>query len=437
MVKQTKTYYLDTNVLIHDPESPLAFEEHDVVIVAPVYEELERKKSDKGPVAYACQEVFTLLEHLLQTQPVSIEEREGGHIWTIITLPEHGRLLLHYHPQERLAYADEYLLHEIKQSKGILVSKDKSLRVNLMRIGLQDHVEDYKKDRVLNLYKGYQEILVSQDLINIFYKQKSLPLECLGDFAPKELYPHQFIQFTNECNEKHTALATLQNGVFLPLHEIPPMKIKPRSREQQMAMSMFADNSIPLVTITGDPGTGKTLLAMSIGKWAVQAGIYKHMILLRPIVGEGLGALPGEKNEKLRPWMAPFVDNLRPIYLEPGQFASPDDLLERFMSEISVEMEALCYVRGRTWEDTLIIVDEAQNLTPHQAKALTSRVGTGSKMILAGDPTNNQIDNKYLTPTTNGLVYVVDRMKMSQQTAHLHIQNIERSPLVKDVVKML
>lgn len=422
--------------MLHDPDSLFRFEEHDVVLLAPVYEELDRMKSRGNGVGWASNIVFHYLEDLIQSDGVH-KFKEDGHTWTFIDLPKQGgRLILHDHEEDAKAYADDYLLRWVGSHEGaILVTKDRPLRIRAIKRDVT--VEDYTNDRVRELYTGLSQFFVDEGLIDRFYHDHSLPLEKLP--FETDLYENQFVQLSSEINPKHTALAIVKSHELVAHEHLPEMKIKPRSRDQQLAFAMLVDPQIPMVTISGDAGTGKTLLAMTVGDHFVQLGKFHSMLITRPMVGMGkdIGALPGEKAEKMRPWISPFVDNLKTLYLKDGEYATPNDLLERFTEKGRVEIEALTYVRGRTWENQFIIVDEAQNLTPHEMKAILTRVGRNSKIVLIGDPTDNQIDHPFLTPQSNGLVYAVERMKSSPLAAHLHFDRVERSPLVQDVVRLL
>ncbi|HET7629465.1 MAG TPA: PhoH family protein [Bacillales bacterium] len=432
-----KTFVLDTNVLIHDPDSIFRFEEHDVVVLAPVYEELDKLKSRGNGVGWACNLVFQRLERLISEGNYDKVKEDDGHTWTVIRLPKQdGRLILHDHEEDAKVYADHYLLKWVAaHEKAILVTKDRPLRIRAMKRDI--HVEDYTNDRVHELYTGFCELVVDADLIETFYLNQKLPLASVP--TETDLYENQFVQLTSALNPKQTALAIVKKQHLLLSEPLPEMKIKPRSRDQHLAFSMLVDPQIPMVTISGDAGTGKTLLAMTVGDHFVRLGKFHSMLITRPMVGMGkdIGALPGEKEEKMRPWISPFVDNLKTLYLKEGEFASSKDLLERFTDKGRVEIEALTYVRGRTWENQFIIVDEAQNLTPHEMKAILTRVGRNSKIVLIGDPTDNQIDHPFLTPQSNGLVYAVERMKTSALAAHLHFSRVERSPLVQDIVRLL
>lgn len=405
-------------------------------MLAPVYEELDKMKKRGNGVGWASNIVFHHLEKLIQSDGVH-KFREDGHIWTFIDLPKQGgRLILHDHQEEAKLYADDYLLSWVASHEGaILVTKDRPLRIRAIKRDVP--VEDYTNDRVRELYTGILELTVKTDLIDQFYLDQNLSIDSLP--FETDLYENQFVQLISEINPKQTALGIIKNDLLKVHEHLPEMKIKPRNRGQQLAFAMLVDPKIPMVTISGDAGTGKTLLAMTVGDHFVQLGKFQSMLITRPMVGMGkdIGALPGEKEEKMRPWISPFVDNLKTLYLKDGEYATPNDLLERFTEKGRVEIEALTYVRGRTWENQFVIVDEAQNLTPHEMKAILTRVGRNSKIVLIGDPTDNQIDHPFLTPQSNGLVYAVERMKSSSLAAHLHFDRVERSSLVQDVVRLL
>ncbi|MBL4952144.1 PhoH family protein [Neobacillus sp. YIM B02564] len=424
-----KIFVPDTNVLVHDPKSLFSFEDNDCVILPPVLDEMDRMKGRGGSAGYSAQEFWKSLEDLME--PIEPEIHSDGTSCMTITLPSGGRVLVYDHPKIRKMYCDDYLLKWVKEHEGsILVTRDRPLRIRAKMNNIPK--ADYLNDRVTKIYSGFRELLVSDKDICRFYQKGFLE-------APEDAFPHQLFQLVNDTNFKQTALSIYKRGKLLPLHPCPEMPIKPRNRAQQMALSLLFDPDIKLVTLIGGAGSGKTLLSLLAGRKQTKNGDFRSMLLTRPLspLGKDVGYLPGEKKEKLLPWMGPFIDNYRKIEQKKGEYQTPAQLYERMTEDGYIEIEAITYIRGRTLYEQFIIVDEAQNLTPHEAKAILTRVGEGSKIILAGDPTDNQIDNPFLTPYSNGLVYTAERMKHSTLSAHLQFEKTERSSLVEEIVQRL
>lgn len=441
----SKIYVLDTNVLLQDPYSIYSFEENDVVIPAVVLEELDSKKHYMDEIGRNARQVSKLIDSF----------REIGKLHDGIPLHNGGKLRIElnhrsFHELQEifvektndnriLAVAKNISLEEATKQNGkkvILVSKDTLVRVKADAIGLES--EDFLNDRVVELdhiYSGFKETYVSVDLLNQFYVKGYLPLGVLS----KERYlPNQFLLIKDELGGSSSAVGIVDetNRLVKKLRYDGEhiWGIKPRNVQQMMALEVLLRSDLPLVTLIGKAGTGKTLLALAAGLMQTEdQGLYKKLLVARPIVpvGKDLGYLPGEKEEKLRPWMQPIFDNLEYLFntKKPGE-------LEAILAGMSsIEVEALTYIRGRSIPDQFIIIDEAQNLTKHEVKTILTRVGDRSKIVLMGDP--EQIDHPYLDEYNNGLTYVVEKFKQEKISGHVKLIKGERSGLAQLAATLL
>lgn len=281
------------------------------------------------------------------------------------------------------------------------------------------------------MFLGFETLMVLPEIIDKLYATHHLNAS-INPFSGYEIYPHQFFILKDELGSSKSAIAIYnqksQSLNLVNANEYDIWGIRPRNAQQKMAMELLLDDSIPLVTITGRAGTGKTLLTLASGLLKTEElGIYKKLLVARPIVpmGKELGFLPGDKQEKLRPWIQPIYDNLEYIF---GTHKNGN--IEDIMIGLKrVEVEALTFIRGRTIPNQFIIIDEAQNLTKHEVKTIVSRVGEGSKIVLVGDP--EQIDHPYLDSSNNGLTYLVEKFKEYSEGAHINLIKGERSRLAQ------
>ncbi|CUB20073.1 PhoH-like protein [Bacillus safensis] len=430
-------------MLLQDPNSIFSFEDNEVVIPAVVLEEVDSKKRYMDEVGQNARRVSRLIDGL----------RSKGKLHEKITLESKGTLRIElnhrsFHELQEifiektndnriLAVAKNLSLEEETKPHGrpvILVSKDVLVRVKADAIGLQ--AEDFLSDRVLqneDIDNGYHELYIPTEQLNTFYKQSQLPIK---EVTSVPLNPHQFVIMKG--NEGGSALGMLdqkaENVKRLIYDQEHVWGIRPKNVQQTMALELLLRRDIPLVTLIGKAGTGKTLLALAAGLMQTEdLGMFKKLIVARSIVpvGKDLGYLPGEKEEKLRPWMQPIYDNLEFLFntKKPGE-------LDAILAGIgSIQVEALTYIRGRSIPDQFIIIDEAQNLTKHEVKTLLTRVGEGSKIVLMGDP--EQIDHPYLDSLNNGLTYVIERFKGQQISGHVKLVKGERSGLAQLAADLL
>ena len=439
-----KAFVLDTNVLLHDPSAMLQFKDNDVILPITIIEELDRFKKQAEMTGRNARQVSRTLDRL----------RAKGHLTEGIPLDEGGTLLVALCDRETLKTlppelegdrADNAILAVALQSQHncdcpvVLVSKDTNLRIKADSLGL--NTQDYEIDKVdvQDLYTGITEIKVSRETIEQFFQEHEVILE--GRF-----YPNQALTLVDETNPSHTALAMVEgnNNRVVSLVKFPPggvSRIHPRNREQRFALNLLLRDSIPLVTLVGKAGTGKTLLAIAAGLQKVaDEKAYSRLLISRPIVpmGKDLGYLPGDVTEKLTPWMQPLYDNFDLILGTQDASGKPrhwrhgyEELLEQGLLQI----EPLTYIRGRTIPQQFLIVDEAQNLTPHEVKTIVTRAGEGTKVVLTGDP--EQIDNPYVDAASNGLTYIVERFKGEPLAGHITLSKGERSSLAERAAALL
>jgi PhoH-like ATPase len=444
----TKIYVLDTNVLLQDPYSIFSFQDNEVVIPAVVLEEVDSKKRNMDEIGRNARQVSRIIDGL----------RETGKLHEKIPLDNGGTVRIElnhrsFHQLQEvfvektndnriLAVAKNLSLEEQTKEDGrpvILVSKDALVRVKADAIGLAS--EDFLSDRVIevnDLYTGFEEIYVASELLNRFYVKGELEL---AEISGPKLYPNQFVILKDSLGSSSSAIGMVDKKkksvkkLVFDQEGKQIWGIRARNVQQIMALELLLRDDIPLVTLTGRAGTGKTLLTLATGLFQTEdLGEYKKLVVARPIVpvGKDLGFLPGEKQEKLRPWMQPIFDNLEFLFntKKPGEL----DAILAGMG--SIEVEALTYIRGRSIPEQFIIIDEAQNLTKHEVKTILTRVGERSKIVLMGDP--DQIDHPYLDAYNNGLTYVVEKFKDQQIAGHVKLIKGERSALAQlaaDILK--
>jgi PhoH-like ATPase len=440
-----KIYVLDTNVLLQDPNSIFSFEENEVVIPAVVLEEVDSKKRYMDEIGRNARHVSRLIDNLRVTGKLHdrVPLENGGSLRIELNHRSFHQLQEIFvektNDNRILAVAKNLSLEEETKENGsqvILVSKDALVRVKADAIGLMS--EDFLSDRVIendHIYTGYLEVYIGADLLNRFYEKGELPVT---EVANHPFYPNQFLIIKDALGSKSSAVGMVdpnaQKVKKLVFDHDHIWGIKPRNVQQTMAAELLLRKDLPLVTLIGKAGTGKTLFALASGLMQTEDfGEYKKLLVARPIVpvGKDLGFLPGEKEEKLRPWMQPIYDNLEFLFnvKKPGE-------LEAILAGMgSIEVEALTYIRGRSIPDQYIIIDEAQNLTKHEVKTILTRVGEGSKIVLMGDP--EQIDHPYLDAYNNGLTYVVEKFKDQKIAGHVKLVKGERSGIAQLAADLL
>jgi len=436
-----KIYVLDTNVLLQDPMSIYSFQDNEVIIPAVVLEEVDSKKRLMDEIGRNARHVARLLDNLRQKGQLhtGVPLENGGQLRVELnhrSFNQMQELFIDKTNDNRILSVSLNLMIEEKQTDNprpvILVSKDALMRVKADALGLI--AEDFLSDRVVSeyssIYEGYQVLKVSADLIRQFYNKVPFPIYEFVEGL--QFYPHQFLILRDELGGSASAIARVgEDGKHIyPLFYGEEMiwGVKARNAQQKMAMELLLNKDISLVTLTGKAGTGKTLLSLAAGLMQTEdERLYKKLLVARPIVplGKDLGFLPGEKEEKLRPWMQPIYDNLEYLF-NTKQSGDLDKILAGLGS---IQVEALTYIRGRSIPDQFIIIDEAQNLTKHEVKTILTRVGENSKIVLMGDP--QQIDHPYLDEVNNGLTYVVEMFKNQKMAGHIKLEKGERSTLAQ------
>jgi PhoH-like ATPase len=470
-----KNFVLDTNVVLHEPRAIFQFADNCVVLPIYAIEELDRFKKDPGELGRNARQVSRYLDALRNKASIS---QEG------VPLPNGGKLRVMFIERSKLRNGlfhehdsiDNKILAialELRESEPdhrvILVSKDTNMRIRANAIGITS--TDYEPEAIPldELYTGTCECYVPSDLLNQLFQQQLLTVDVILPyfFIPEEqldthslsddelialrssapehgnLYPNQFILFKNLANQQHTALARVEpdGKTIVPLSKRSSDSvwgILPRNKEQKFALSLLLDERIRLVTLVGKAGTGKTLLAIATGlQQTLEEEMYQRLLVSRPIfpMGRDLGYLPGSMEEKLTPWMQPIFDNVEFLMnFPPGEkkrIPNYKQLLEMGVLQI----EPLTYIRGRSIPKQFMIVDEAQNLTPHEVKTIITRVGDGTKIILTGDP--YQIDHPYIDASDNGLIHAVKRFQKEGIAGHITLQKGERSELAELAANLL
>lgn len=434
-----KTFVLDTNVLLHNANCIESFEDNTVVLPMAVIEELDKFKKGSDEMSRNARQVIRSLDALRGKGKLGegVPMENGGILKIISGKSDLPKEVLEIDIPDNMIIRVAYDLFKAGE-KVIFVSKDINARLKADALGLQ--AMDFEKQKINfdELYSGYRQELVPKEVIDEFHKNRGFNLE------EHDLFPNEFILLVDEANEKHTALALVkEDGLLLPLsaNSESAWNIRPRNREQRMALELLLDDSVSIVTLVGQAGTGKTLLALAAGLQKVaRQNKYEKILVSRPIMpmGRDIGYLPGSKEEKLVSWMEPIFDNLAYIMSQSKEADKKRTVLDRvdkLIKDRIIELEALTYIRGRSIPEQYIIVDEAQNLTPHEVKTIVSRAGEGSKMILTGDP--YQIDNPYLDSSSNGLTYAVERLKEQPIHGHVSLRKSERSKLAGIAAELL
>lgn len=437
--KSAKTFVIDTNVLLHNPNALFAFADNHVVIPMTVLEELDKFKTANNELGSNSREVARKLDRLREQGSLreGIATPQGGLVQVIIAYDELAGMLPGVNDHRILGCAQMLK----RAGKNVFfISKDINARVKADALGIPSEDFENQKVNVDELYNGW--IKLNSDAKRI--KQ----LSALEEIAPDELEAglgeklnaNQFVLVQEGDDEELSVLFSYHAGDKL-LHRLDEdapnlFGVGPRSQEQRMAFELLLDDHIKLVTLVGQAGTGKTLLALACGlAKVIHDERFKKLLVSRPIMplGQDIGYLPGTKDEKLSHWMGPIFDNLH--FLLASEERDPDEVIKRLIQEESITLEALTYIRGRSISKQYLIVDEAQNLTPHEIKTIISRAGHDTKVVLTGDP--YQIDNPYLDASSNGLTYVVERMRGQELAGHVTLTKSERSELAGIAASLL
>jgi len=434
MIKQNeRTFVLDTNVLLHNPEAMFSFADNRVVIPITVLEELDKFKTGANELGRNSREVARNLDRLrgIGSLREGVDTDQGGVVQVVLRFDEITELLPMINDNRILGCA-----HALKRegSDVTFVSKDINSRIKADALGIFSADFENQKVNYDELYTGWRKLEVSTDALERFLEESRMPM------SPESFDSNEFVLLLDEVDHKRTALGryhrTRKHLVAVPGLVPDAYGISPRNLEQRMAMDLLVDDEIRLVTLVGAAGTGKTLLALAMGMTKVlRDSLYQKLLVSRPVIplGKDIGYLPGSKDEKLSHWMGPIFDNLN--FILGSEERDPDDVIKRLMEEDTIVMEALTYIRGRSISNQFLIVDEAQNLTPHEIKTIISRAGDRTKIVLTGDP--QQIDNPYLDANSNGLTYLVERMRGQTLGGHVLLTRSERSELAGLAAELL
>jgi PhoH-like ATPase len=441
-----RTYVLDTNVLLYDPNALNVFEDNNLVIPITVIEEIDRFKKDLNDTGRNARTVSRRLDEMRHTGRLNkgVPLERGGLLRVEIPPPNMelpGGLFERNNDNLILSMVYQLGQHA-ERGDVILVTRDTNMRIKADSLGIMAEDYEHAHIQVDENYTGTQELAVTSAQISEIYEKGFIPWE--EDLA----YANQFLFLRNEENPNQTGMARFdakQNRLrVVGRHREGVWGIFARNKEQLFALELLLDDNVELVTLSGMAGTGKTLLAMACGlKKVADDARYRRLVVSRPIfpLGRDIGFLPGDISEKLNPWMKPIFDNLELLL---GTQKSGNDeprrgggapLYQPLLDQGILEIEALTYIRGRSLPRQFMIVDEAQNLTPHEVKTVVTRAGEGTKVVLTGDP--YQIDNPYVDSTSNGLSYVIERFKGSPIAGHVTLRKGERSQLAELAATLL
>jgi PhoH-like ATPase len=434
-----KNYVLDTNVLLHDPHAIFRFEDNNVIIPIYVIEEVDQFKREGSERGRNARSIARLLDDLRD---------RGGSLSKGVGLDSGGTLRVAV-PTRRLELPsaidhnamDQAILQtafEVRETDGgrptVFVTMDTNLRIRADALGMVAETYENQRVDVDSLTSGMVDVEMDGDEIDSFFRD--------GRVAPREApwVPNTCLLMRDRSNPSHTALGrfdgTKRSIVSLRVPREGVMGVRPRNKEQSFAFDLLLDESIRLVTLVGKAGTGKTLLALAAGlKRTVEDGAYTRMLVSRPVMplGRDIGFLPGDVDEKLNPWMQPIFDNLEFLF-SAGSRKGPRAYAELLESG-QIQVEPLTYIRGRSLPQQFIVVDEAQNLTPHEVKTIITRSGDGTKIVLTGDP--GQIDNPYVDSASNGLTIAAERFRGEKLAAHIVLAKGERSDLAELAANVL
>jgi len=450
-----KTFILDTNVLLFDPMCFLKFGNNDVVIPLTVIEEIDTFKRGIDENARNARHISRLIDDL----------RSKGNLLEGVALQNGGVLIIDILEGESIKIpnylegrkADNSILaialkhKEINKNKIIVfVTKDTNLRIKADLMGLK--AEDYEPNntRLDQLHTGVRVATCNKSIIDKFYKEKKIDLKGIDNL--EDIYPNEYVILKDKLDSSHAALGRYDANYKMIVSLLKGVTeglwgIQPRNAEQIFAFDMLLNDDFKLVSLIGKAGTGKTLLALTAGlSKTIDDGLYTKMLVSRPVfpLGKDIGFLPGDIDEKLNPWMSPIFDNLEYILgsadgttqgIKKKQAGSSVRKWQELINQGMLNIEPLTYIRGRSIANQYLVVDEAQNLTPHEMKTIITRAGNYTKIVLTGDCF--QIDNPYIDSSSNGLTYVVERFKGEKISAHITLEKGERSELAEIAANLL
>lgn len=423
-----KAFVLDTNILLEDPRALYRFEEHKVVIPYEVLVELDNNKKRQDISGHNAREAIRELDSL----------RELGSLFEGVPLPTGGTLSIgspvpdQRNMDESIIQVTVTLSSKNPELETHLITNDIAMRVMAEMHGVSASAYTWSgKREIQKLYSGAQRIALSREDVNTLYDEGGISLP---DYVEEEIFPHQFV-IAKAPGDSSSAICRFKEG---RLHKVTVQKedsvggVRPKNKEQQFALDLLLDPDVPLVTLIGSAGCGKSLMATAAGiEQVLEEQTYEKILVSRPIqpMGRDMGFLPGTVEEKLAPWIQPIKDSLQLL------LGKDKRTMELKFSDGTIEVEALSYIRGRSIPNAYMIVDEAQNLSVPEMKAIVTRMGQGSKLVITGDI--EQIDTSHFDSRTNGLAYLIEKMKDQAVSGHITLLKGERSELASLAAKIL
>ena len=444
-----KNLIIDTNVFLSDSECFNKFSNNDLFVPVKVLEELDKHKTRQDSVGFHARQTIKKFDALRASGSLSKGVRLGKGLGLIkilkveeLALDELPAGLSHKSSDHLILAGALAVKNMVPRRRTIVVSQDVNMRVIADALGLL--AEDYQSSQVVDsrdvIFEGFSKLLVDDSDIDQFYEGKDVWIyrEDVEEQG-MSLFPNEFVMMVSTENEKKTAIGRFIN-YSTPLRKLDKISddlfwgVKPKNKEQKCGLELLMDDDIPLVSLIGRAGSGKTLMAILAGLEQVlgnDGAKYNKIVISRPVqtLGKDIGFLPGTMEEKMAPWMKPIFDNMQYIMGKDKTF------IEMYLQKGVIEIEALAYIRGRSISNAFIIIDEAQNLTAHEVKTIITRVGENTKIVLTGDI--EQIDNIYTNETSNGLTYAVEKFKKSNLSGHITFKKGERSKLATEASKLL
>ncbi len=432
-----KNYVLDTNVLLHDARAIFAFADNNVIIPIYVLEEVDTFKKDQSELGRNARQIARELDAFRSEGGLSHPQKmeNGGTVRVALSksAPKNPSSDSRSMDQRIIEIALEVRDADPK-TPTVLVTKDVNMRVRGDALGLAS--VDFEPERISidELYPGNRELLVPSGTIDKFYADGSVVVDAPG------LHANEYLTLKDDGGKSALTRWDKNAGKAIPVKKLREgvWGIKPRNKEQHFALDLLLNDDVKLVTLVGKAGTGKTLLAIAAGLQKVtEEQVFSKLLVSRPIfpLGRDIGYLPGTIEEKLNPWMQPIYDNLE-LLLGLNKSDKKEGRSYAELVDLGfVEIEPLTYIRGRSLPNVYMIVDEAQNLTPHEVKTIVTRAGEGTKIILTGDP--YQIDHPYLDSSNNGLTTVAERFKNEMIAGHVILTKGERSALAELATQIL
>lgn len=426
-----KKFVLDTNIILTDPRCIYKFDDNDIYIPLVVIEEVDRHKKGQEEKARNARAFTREIDSLREQGNLAdgVELYTGGKLFVVPTTHANlGNIPIGLDKTKN----DDIIILTAKGLDAIVVSKDLNVRIKCDAVKVV--VEDYKAGKIQvendKLFHGHGTVHFSKQDMDTFRQDEFLKFN--GNYA------NEYYVMREEGNDKNSALSRfckVRGGLVSLISNGKTWGITPKNAEQRFALDALLNDDIKLVSLVGKAGTGKTLLAVAAGlSKTLEEANYKKILISRPVMpmGKDLGYLPGTMEEKLDPWMQPIYDNLDYLF---GEHGGMNQQWKMLVEQGIIKVEALTYIRGRSIPNQFLIVDEAQNLSPHEIKTIITRVGEGTKVILTGDA--DQIDSPYLDAINNGLTYAADRMKQEVIVAHVELKKGERSELADIATRLL